>query len=284
MIAKLNILFMGHGVYFMDANNSARTTLVHCMSRVLFEHFTQEWGANNAELARAIREADNALMTVTVPAEKMYETLMSDAPMYEAARPGRDSLLAEARNPNAGRPAMQFNLQYSNEPNRIIAKSLYDAAHHIAWYSYESMAGAPRDRLEKLARGEVQSSIDSEIVSGLNSPSFFDLFGREPILLTAFAGFEANLRNRGFREDHLSLVWKDIDKDGTVQPQPASKYLSDRPLKDIKDILCHLGMNESDAITFATNLGQAGLSIGTDLHNEIIRDIRGLLVNKIKQN
>lgn len=268
MIAKLNILFMGHGVYFMDANNSARTTLVHCMSRVLFEHFTQEWGANNAELARAIREADNALMTVTVPAERMYETLMSDAPMYEAARPGRDSLLADARNPNAGRPAMQFNLQYSNEPNRIIAKSLYDAAHHIAWYSYESMAGAPRDRLEKLARGEVQSSIDSEIVSGLNSPSFFDLFGREPILLTAFAGFEANMRVRC----------------GLSSPQPvaASRYLTDRPLKDIAVMLCEMGMHEGDALTLADNLGKAGLSTGTDLHNEIIRDIRGLLVNKIK--
>lgn len=81
---------------------------------------------------------------------------------------------------------------------------------------------------------------------------------------------------------HVNPVWDSIDKNGRIEPQPASEYLSDRPLRDIKDILCKLGMHEGDALTFADNLGKAGLSTGTDLHNEIIRDIRGLLVNKIK--
>lgn len=62
-----------------------------------------------------------------------------------------------------------------------------------------------------------------------------------------------------------------------------SKF-SDRPLKDIKDILCQMGMHEGDALTFANSLGQAGLSTGTDLHNELIRDFREMLFNKFKQN
>lgn len=119
---------------------------------------------------------------------------------------------------------------------------------------------------------ELNKNFDGEIDSRRMFPG---LFAAKPV--HQYSGDEL-AQVIGF----VNPIWDSIDKRGHIEAQPASKYLSDRPLKDIKDILCQLGMHESDAITFATNLGQVGLSTGTDLHNEIIRDIRGLLVNKIK--
>lgn len=269
MIAKLNIMIKGDGVYFVDLNNTNRTTLVHCMNRTLFEAMLERWGADNRYLMRAVREAENSFHTVTMPAERLYEVVMQSDPETEGYKDARVSLCVNGIHPhNTGLMSFKFDIQWSAREHRIIAKSMHDSAHHIAWYSYENALRVPDSVIDDMVKGNKVSTIDSEIFQGMDSPNFLDLFEREPILLAAFAGFEANMRVRC----------------GLSSPQPvaASRYLTDRPLKDIKGILTELGMNETDAITFAQNLGYAGLSTGSEFHNSLVRDIRGMLINKLK--
>jgi hypothetical protein len=269
-MAKLNILIVNDGVFFHDVNSrNTNTLVVHCMNRTLFTGLVTRFGVATPHLLLALRESSGSFHTVVMEAEDLYDHLMSNDPITESLKSGRESQLGDGHPYNFVEGPLTFNIQWADYNNRVVAKSVFDPFNAVAWYSYEGTSGASAEIVMNLFTGVTQPTIESEVMEGLDSPLFLDLFNREERALVAVAGFEAVMRARtGLTRPAQSVM--------------ASPYLTDRPLKDIKGILTELGMNETDAITFAQNLGYAGLSTGSEFHNSLIRDIRGMLINKIK--